>query len=309
MADGKYDFSPAFIKNLPDKLKAMENSVYYTVSYATYEMTEEVEGKKEKKYLTSGIYGKGIVVQDEKKLRLLTANHVVSQYELKQKVELPGGEALIIIPGVVKKKEVSYLVMERAIFDKFSEEQDLRKEMEMLKDLVRQGKILPLEDVVRNRETDIAAFNIPAEASAFLHKFPFPLGDSKRLEVGNYVSILASPQLAGSYISDGRISALVAPGGIQEVFLNDPRQEQGMRRLEKIDPSHNRTGNPNFITIATPVIPGTSGSAVIAWLDGEPHLVAIVQISWGYQGVATKINLFKEEIAKAEATNPFTPAK
>ena len=183
---------------------------------------------------------------------VLTVEHVVAQHDL-----------TVITPiGVVE-----------VLVKKVPEETSFRWK----------GKSYPLRPVYKNREEDIALLEIPSGVHP--SSFPYPLGDSNDLRVGNFVYVIGNPLSLGVNVREGIVSALQAP-----------RQASAIG----VKPMH-------AFMVSNGLSPGDSGSPIIAIRDGRFELVGISQgtvstntrLSWGI-----RINLIRNLIRTARAVPP-----
>ncbi|OBS08361.1 DegQ family serine endoprotease [Acidihalobacter prosperus] len=107
---------------------------------------------------------------------------------------------------------------------------------------LRDGRQFDARLVGRDKATDIAVLQIPAE-----HLTQLPLGDSTRLRVGDYVVAIGNPFGLGQTVTSGIVSALGRSG-------------LGIESYE------------DFIQTDAPINPGNSGGALV---DLRGHLVGI----------------------------------
>ncbi len=153
---------------------------------------------------------------------LLTVDHVVSSYELS--VPTPLGK---LVRPAEKLKETTYL---------------------------RHGdRLIPLKSLVRERETDVALFLLPEGIN--LPSFPYAMGNSDELQMGNYVYIVGNPLNYGLNVREGIVSTMQAPPAIREVDADEK----------------------NAFMVSNGLNPGDSGGPVIAIRDGKFELVGLAQ--------------------------------
>ena len=106
-------------------------------------------------------------------------------------------------------------------------------------------------------------------------RFPFALGDSDKVKIGDRVVVLGYSFTKIFNIKDGIVSSLKTP---QESRLS------------------------NCFLLTVPINPGDSGSPVLAWQDNELKVVAIVNAMIKDHGMsfAIKINEVKKRIKKIQ---------
>jgi S1-C subfamily serine protease len=177
---------------------------------------------------------------------VLTLNHVVTQYGLEYVTPV----GVVLLPSI-KIEEKTYLAF-------------------------RDQKLM-LKDLLRDRELDIALFEIPANGLN-LPLLSCPLGNSDELTVGTFLYVVGNPFNSGVNVREGIVSSLVGPEGISEISA---------RRDE-------------LFMISNGVVPGDSGGPVLALRDGVPELVGIVQGTLGSTriGWAIKINPITRQLSK-----------
>ena len=94
---------------------------------------------------------------------------------------------------------------------------------------------------------DVAFFEIPKDVS--VRPFPYSLGNSDELEIGNLVYVLGNPMLSGLNVREGIVSALSFPD-FKDAF-----------------------------SVSNGVYPGDSGMPAIAIRDGKFELVGLAQVA------------------------------
>ncbi len=192
------------------------------------------------------LVGSGVVVGGR---FVLTVEHTTGQHEIE--IETPLG--VMKIP-VEKLGEKTYL--------RFA------------------GKEHPLEALVRNREDDIALFEIPPGVRP--PSFPYSLGDSDDFRVGNYIYVVGNPLNMGVNVREGIVSALRAP---REVSRVEAKSE-------------------NAFMVSNGLSPGDSGTPVIAIRDGRFEMVGLSQgtfLGGGRLGWVIRINAVRQLLKKARA--------
>tara|TARA_Y100000294_G_scaffold175129_1_gene194582 strand:- start:425 stop:1348 length:924 start_codon:yes stop_codon:yes gene_type:complete len=142
------------------------------------------------------------------------------------------------------------------------------------------GREHPLQALVRNREDDIALFEIPPGVRP--PSFPYSMGDSDDLRVGNYIYVVGNPMNMGVNIRKGIVSALRAP-----------------REVSRVDAK-----NENAFMVSNGLSPGDSGTPVIAIRDGRFEMVGLSQgtfMGTGRLGWVIRINAVRQLLKKARA--------
>lgn len=178
----------------------------------------ELKGKTDEKVVQLDLNGIGIVLYDR---YILTLSHVVSQDKIV--TQTPFGP--FIEPAEILREE-TYLIHE-------GEEKELKR-------------------ILNNPEEDIAIFELPRGLK--LNSFPYSIGNSDELRVGNFVYVIGNPANAGINVREGIISSLNYNGKI---------------------PSLINFGN-SFM-VSNGVNPGDSGIPVVALRDGRFELVGLAQ--------------------------------
>lgn len=182
--------------------------------------------------------------------KILTLDHVVSQYVLIYNT--PFGRAEVPAKTISEK---TYLVHGKE-------------------------KIL-LKALYKNKEDDIALFEVPAGVS--LVSFPYRIGNSDDLRVGNFIYVVGNPMNFGLNVREGIVSATSVPAVILKV---DAKAE-------------------NAFMVSNGLNPGDSSSPVVAIRDGQFELVGLSQGTFvGSQslGWAIRINVICN-ILKKEGFN------
>lgn len=147
------------------------------------------------------------------------------------------------------------------------------------------GKEITLKEIYRNREKDFSLFEMPVPLRAL--DFPFKIGGSDQLKVGNFIYMNGRPSLASEVARPGYVTSLLGA-----------TLKSGEEKNVKKD--HNEFG------ISQSTEQGDSGSPIISFRDGKPELVGFYL---GWVGVdkdsgkntrsrALKINVAVDEIKK-----------
>ncbi len=142
------------------------------------------------------------------------------------------------------------------------------------------GKRYPLRSVYKNRDEDVALLEISSKVR--LPSFPYQIGDSDDLQVGNFVYVVGNPLSVGVNVREGIVSAMRAPPEVSAAGVN---------------PVHG-------FMVSNGLMPGDSGSPIIAIRDGRFELVGISQgtvtgntrLSWGI-----RINVIRKLLEAAHA--------
>jgi S1-C subfamily serine protease len=168
------------------------------------------------------IQGTGIVLFDG---FVLTVAHAVTQERLEVTMRTPRGDVTLPVEGRRVSEKTSLL------------SGDLR---------------VPLVPLVRDVENDLALFRLP-ERSGF-PSFPFPIGDSEALELGDSVGVLGSDPAAGAVFRPASVAALRGAQAMQSV-----------------------TRNGAVFLISLALTEGESGAPVLAKWNGTYELVGLAQ--------------------------------
>lgn len=163
--------------------------------------------------------GSGVVVGGR---FILTVEHVVTMHKLK--IQTPVG---VLEPPVKKVKEETYLQWD--------------------------GEDHLLKVMYRNKDDDIALFGLPSGVSP--PSYPYDVGDSDDLKVGNYVYVVGNPMNLGVNVREGIVSALQAPEQVANIEAK----------------------GENAFMVSNGLVPGDSGTPVIAIRDGKFELVGLSQ--------------------------------
>ena len=107
-----------------------------------------------------------------------------------------------------------------------------------------------------DKSIDVALFRLPPGLT--LKSFPYRIGNSDDLEVGNYIYLVGNPMNFGINVREGIVSSLKAPRVVTEV--------------DSIA--------ANAFMVSNGLNPGDSGTPVIAIRDGEYELVGLSQGSF-----------------------------
>ena len=181
---------------------------------------------------------------------ILTVEHVVTLHELK--IQTPTG---VLEPPGKKVEEVTYLRWGGGVHD--------------------------LKVMYRNKDDDIALFELPLGVSP--PSYPYEVGDSDDLRMGNYVYVVGNPMNLGINVREGIVSALIAPDQI----------------------SHIDAKGENAFMVSNGLVSGDSGTPVIAIRDGRFELVGLSQgtfIGNTRLGWVIRINAIRGLLSAANAT-------
>ncbi|MBT3434549.1 MAG: trypsin-like peptidase domain-containing protein [Nitrospinaceae bacterium] len=192
------------------------------------------------------LVGSGVVVGDR---FILTVEHTVAQGTIK-----------ISTPVGVMKLQVK----------KLAEKTFLRHD----------GVEHPLRALVLSPEDDVALFEIPRGVNP--PSFPYSLGNSDDLQVGNYIYAIGNPLNMGVNVREGIVSALRAPREVARVAAK----------------------NENAFMVSNGLSPGDSGTPVIAIRDGRFEMVGLSQgtfVGGGRLGWVIRINAIRLLINKARS--------
>ncbi len=192
------------------------------------------------------LVGSGVVVGER---FVLTVEHTVSQHGIK--IATPFG---VLKPQVEKVGEKTYLR--------------------------HGGSEYLLRALVQDHEDDVALFEIPDGVRP--PSFPYRLGNSDDLRVGNYIYVIGNPLNMGVNVREGIVSALRAP-----------------REISRVDAK-----GENAFMVSNGLSPGDSGTPVIAIRDGRFELVGLSQgtfVGSGRLGWVIRINAIRYLLKDAHA--------
>ncbi len=119
--------------------------------------------------------------------------------------------------------------------------------------LEHDSKRYELERLVVDNDMDVALFRLPEGLS--LKSFPYRMGNSDDLQVGNFVYLVGNPMNIGINVREGIVSSLKAPAIVS--------------RLNAVA--------ENAFMVSNGLNPGDSGTPVIAIRDGVYELVGLSQ--------------------------------
>jgi len=218
--DGKYDNHNGFVDESKFSLEEIANSVELVVHMTTYNVTyETMDGYIDTITIETGGMGTGIVIeQKDGKTYLITNNHVVADHEF------DFSNPMVQPPGPIKRYMVEK-VEDRVYIEKgWMEEFD--------------AKVVATDSTL-----DIALLEV--ENTDNFKKFPYKIGKSRELELGDFVFGIGNPLGLKDYTLNGYISK-----------------------------KHYDT-NPNWFMLDFEAQPGFSGGAIIGIKDGEYELVGV----------------------------------
>jgi S1-C subfamily serine protease len=190
-----------------------------------------------------------------------------------EKYELMGNGT--VLPGnyILTVSHVAY-VPNYTVFTPFGPmAMDHYKRMSAETYLILNGKKVPLRIVYNDPNVDVALLKAPDNVE--LPTFKHELGDSDDLKIGNYVYLFGNPLNQGRNVREGTVTSLMAPQQISQV---DAIAE-------------------NTFMISNGLIPGDSGTPVIALRDGRYEIVGLAQgvfTTNNKLGWVIRINVVKE---------------
>ncbi|MBI4169123.1 MAG: trypsin-like peptidase domain-containing protein [Acidobacteria bacterium] len=111
---------------------------------------------------------------------------------------------------------------------------------------------VPLTPLARVEEADLALFLLPE--GKILPSFPYPIGDSEALRLGDYVALLERDSVAGVLFRPGAVAAL--------------RGSEAVSALARSE---------SVFLMSLGLIAGESGAPVVALRDGSYELVGLAQ--------------------------------
>ena len=156
---------------------------------------------------------------------VLTVAHAVTQERLEMTMRTPRGNVTLPVEGR-RLSEKTFLLTG-----------DLR---------------VPLTPLVRDAESDLALFRLPERSG--LPSFPFPIGDSEALDLGDPVGVLGSDPAAGAVFRPASVAAL-----------------RGAEAMKSV------TRNEAVFLISLALTEGESGVPVLAKRNGAYELVGLAQ--------------------------------
>jgi len=216
IVDGMYDNNPILVNQRVMEIQRIIDSVHFLHTDTKFKLEDG-------EVITAELDGAGVLIYDR---YILTVNHAVCQDTLQVEMLTPVGTQTIDVPAE-KLSEHTYLKLD-----------DCRIE---------------LEAVVKGKEDDIAIFELPHGLR--LNSFPYGIGNSDELKVGNFIYVIGNPMNYGINVREGIVSSMMPPEAISAIL---PRFE-------------------NAFMISNGVNPGDSGTPVIAIRDGQYELVGLSQ--------------------------------
>jgi S1-C subfamily serine protease len=246
MVDGGYDNNPILVNNGLMQIQKIINSVYFLHTDTEFKLEDG-------EVITAELDSAGVLIFDR---FILTVNHAVSHDSLQVEMVTTVGVQTIDVPAE-KLSEHTYLNLN--------------------------GSRIRLEELTKGKDDDIAIFKLPE--GLHLDSFPYKIGNSDELQVGNFIYVIGNPMNYGINVREGIVSSMMAPEAISAVL---PRFE-------------------NAFMISNGVNPGDSGTPVIAIRDGQYELVGLSQgiftnaqnLSWAIK-INPIIEKLKEEMARKE---------
>jgi len=247
MLDGLYDNNPILVNQRVMEIERIIDSVYFLHTDTEFKLEDG-------EVITEELEGAGVLIFDR---YILTVSHAVSQDILQVQMLTPMGIQNIDVPAE-KLSEHTYLKLN--------------------------GSRISLERVVNGKDDDIAIFKVPDGLQ--LNSFPYKIGNSDELQVGNFLYVIGNPMNYGINVREGIVSSMMAPEAIAAIL---PRFE-------------------NAFMISNGVNPGDSGTPVIAIRDGQYELVGLSQgiftnaqnLSWAIKinPIINKLNQRKGKVSE-----------
>lgn len=241
--DGLYDNHNAFVDeskySLDSVLESVEllmHNVKYSISYET------LDGRLYSLIKEMNFFGTGIVIEKkEGKAYILTNDHLIRD-------EIPSE-----IPPNCKWIKINKIT----------------DELYIVKGEGESHRFIEAEKLVSDQKLDVAL--LETDDSSNFTKFPYKIGNSDDLRVGDFIWVIGAPLGLVDYTLEGNISKV------------------------------SYSSNPDWFMIGSDVQKGYSGGAIVAIRDGEYELVGLVvatlvrpgeiipDVLSGY-GIAIKIN-------------------
>jgi len=216
--DGFYDFSAFLVDGRRMDLARIMDSVREIETITRFQVEDG-------EIIKSVSRGTGLVLSDD---MVLTVAHVVVMNSLTQRLLTPMGIANIVISDQRVDSE-TFLVD-------------------------NEGARIPLTPLLVSSEDDVAILRIPNQAK-ITSVFPYDIGDSDDLRLGNVVYILGRPLDQDVNVREGIISGLKGNALSQEIYAQPD----------------------NLFMFSGGIVSGDSGSPVIAVRDGAYEVVGIAQ--------------------------------
>lgn len=235
LSDGRYDNNNLLVNSRKMQLQKISLSLAKLITRASF--SDHANGTMNK-----FLIGNGVVLKNG---YVLSVEHTIS---IPSTAEFFTPFGQIFVPLERKTEDITYLM--------YGEEE------------------IPLKLLFKDEKNDISLFKIP-EGFDDIPAFPYKLGNSEDLRVGNYVYLFGNPENFGINVRQGIVSALKAPEEISAL---------------------NAIGKNSFM-LTNGLIPGDSGTPIVAIRDGEFELVGITQgtfVGKNVLGWAIRINIILE---------------
>ncbi len=196
-------------------LREAGRSVFHLVTEVAFDTGDEAPTR-------TTVEGTGTVLFDH---FVLTVAHTVTLERLEARVRTPRGERTVPLDAR-RTSQTTYLLDEE--------------------------RRIPLAALARDAEADLALFRLPEGTS--LPSFPYPIGDSEALELGDPVALLESDDIAGVIFRPGSVAGL-----------------RGTAAVSTVSP-----GKDLFL-ISLGLTQGESGAPILALRHGAHTLVGLAQ--------------------------------
>lgn len=260
--DGKYDFNNNLIK-IQDLNKFFD--------YKAYVRTEvSLEAPEELKQLSSGSEKSIVEISEAPAV-------IIGRYVLM---------ASHVSDAEISSQQTVMIQTPFGVFGKIFKFKVLENKMALL---LADGSEYPLKELYRNKKEDFSLFEFSENGNpdgivgASAPNFPFKIGESGELKIGNFIYLNGRPKIRSEVARPGFVTSLTS------AFLD-----------EKFEVKKNDNG----FGLSQSTDKGDSGSPIVAFRDGQPELVGIYLGWFGLDGDnglntrsrALKINLAVDEI-------------
>ncbi|OGZ30050.1 MAG: hypothetical protein A2931_03950 [Candidatus Niyogibacteria bacterium RIFCSPLOWO2_01_FULL_45_48] len=235
-----------------------------------------------------GKYDNHVFLVDPQRFGVVALKNSVVRLENETEFEGPGGQKIprvITGGGIVLGKYIltaMHVVVQRKLMAQtpFGWVELEAKKISEKNSAVLNGAKIVLTMIYTSKEDDIAVLKLPDGVS--VPNFPYEIGNSDDLEVGNFVYIVGNPLNLGIIIRPGLVSATEAP-----------------KETEEVDGK-----SKNFFVLSGGIYTGDSGTPIVAVRDGRFELVGIsegVFSNASQLGFAIRINVVRKIIGECKA--------
>jgi len=219
---GLNDYSPALCRHDADAraLEAAGEAVFHLETEVLFDTGDEEPARVMVEGTGTILFGRYV----------LTVAHAVTQNRIETSVRTPRGDLMVPLNG---------------------------KQLSSRTWLIQGGKRVALQLLVADETADVALLQLPEEGT--WPRFPYSVGDSDDLELGDFVALIERDPVAGTLYRPGAVAALRGPAAIAPIA---------------------RTEGAFLVSFG--LTSGESGAPIVATRAGAYQLVGLAQGT--YQG-------------------------